>query len=605
MQRSIATVCLSGSLEDKLVAAADSGFDGVEIFEPDLVVSDSSPEEIRALADRLGLSLDLYQPLRDFEGVTSEQLDDNLRRARNRFDVMQRLGIDMVLVCSNVATATIDSDTVCAGQLRHLGDLAAGYGIRIAFEALAWGKYIDDYRHAWRIVELADHDAVGICLDSFHILSRDHDPSGIEEIPGDKIFFVQLADAPALSMDVLSWSRHYRLFPGEGAFDLGQFVGHLVRAGYRGPLSLEVFNDTFRQTDTRRTADHAMRSLVWLEDRAARLLRNEPRLSRIAEVDAPSGYDYVEIKAEDTSHIEMLLEQLGLTFRGRHRTKPVRLWSSGQTRIVLSEQHARGHEPHIASVGFQVADAQAARDRAISLAVRPVPRRTHAGEQRLSGFVAPGGLEVFVNDRPSGNDPIWTDEFEQGHQTGNDGVTAIDHINLVHGWEAHDEAVLFYTSVLGLDAPSATQVASPQGLVRSQVMRNTDGSVRIPMNVAPIGHTRYPEHVALLCDDIVALARRARGNGMRPLPIPANYYDDLRAQFGLDGEVIETLRANDLLYDRDPHGEFWHFYTPRIGRVFFEVIERRGRYDGYGAANTPVRLAAQARFDTRDGDLDK
>jgi 4-hydroxyphenylpyruvate dioxygenase len=54
-------------------------------------------------------------------------------------------------------------------------------------------------------------------------------------------------------MDVLSWSRHHRLFPGEGSSDLGEFAGRVVAAGYRGPLSLEVFNDTFGQTDTART----------------------------------------------------------------------------------------------------------------------------------------------------------------------------------------------------------------------------------------------------------------------------------------------------------------------------------------------------------------
>ena len=112
--------------------------------------------------------------------------------------VMNRLGIDTMLVCSNVATATVDSDEVSAAQLRRLGDLAASYGVKVAFEALAWGRFVDDYRRAWRIVELADHPAVGTCLDSFHILSRGHDPAAIEQIPGEKIFFVQLADAPRL-----------------------------------------------------------------------------------------------------------------------------------------------------------------------------------------------------------------------------------------------------------------------------------------------------------------------------------------------------------------------------------------------------------------------
>ena len=136
---------------------------------------------------------------------------------------MQRLGIDLILVCSNVGTATVDSDETSAAQLRQLGDLAARYGVRIAFEALAWGRFVDDYRRSWRIVQQADHPAVGLCLDSFHILSRGHDPAEIEQIPAEKIFFLQLADAPPLTMDVLSWSRHHRLFPGEGTFDLPAF----------------------------------------------------------------------------------------------------------------------------------------------------------------------------------------------------------------------------------------------------------------------------------------------------------------------------------------------------------------------------------------------
>ena len=151
MRTSIATVCLSGTLTDKLHAAADAGFDGVEIFEPDLVASPASPEEVVALAARLGLTLDLYQPFRDAEGVTDAEFEGVLRRARAKFALMQRLGTDTMLVCSNVATATIDDDEVSASQLRRLGEEAAAHGVRIAYEALAWGRFVNDYRRAWRI----------------------------------------------------------------------------------------------------------------------------------------------------------------------------------------------------------------------------------------------------------------------------------------------------------------------------------------------------------------------------------------------------------------------------------------------------------------------
>lgn len=206
MLTSIATVCLSGSLIEKLHACAAAGFDGVEIFEPDLVVAEESPEEIRALADRLGLTLDLYQPFRDAEGVSEDVMSATLRRAEAKFVLMNRLGIDLMLVCSNVGTATVDSEDVSAAQLARLADLAGEYDVRLAYEALAWGTYVSDYRRAWRIVQQADHPRLGVCLDSFHILSRGHDPAAIADIPAEKIFFLQLADAPDLSMDVLSWS---------------------------------------------------------------------------------------------------------------------------------------------------------------------------------------------------------------------------------------------------------------------------------------------------------------------------------------------------------------------------------------------------------------
>ena len=120
MRTSIATVCLSGTLEEKMHAAAAAGFDGIEVFEQDLVVSPSSPERIRDLAAELGLGLDLYQPFRDAEGVGPELFPAVLRRAAAKFRLMNRLGTDTVLVCSNVATATVDDDAVAARQLRSV-----------------------------------------------------------------------------------------------------------------------------------------------------------------------------------------------------------------------------------------------------------------------------------------------------------------------------------------------------------------------------------------------------------------------------------------------------------------------------------------------------
>ena len=587
MKTSIATVSLSGSLVEKLHACAAAGFDGVEIFEPDLIASDHSPAEIRALAQRLGLTLDLYQPLRDLEGVDEATFADNLRRAAATFATAQRLGIDTVLVCSNVATATVDSDDVSADQLRRIGDVAQTYGIRIAFEALAWGRYVDDYRRSWRIVELADHPAVGLCLDSFHVLSRGHDPAQIEQIPGEKIFYLQLADAPALSMDVLSWSRHHRLFPGEGMFDLAAFVGHVLAAGYDGPLSLEVFNDTFRQTDPGHTAVHALRSLLWLQDKLG--------LMSVQDAKPPTGFDFVELKAEDTSEIEVLLGQLGFTPRGRHRTKPVSLWAAGEARVVLNEQQARDQVPHVAAVGLQVPDADATSRRSADLMAPVAFRRTYAAEQPFGAATAPDGTEFFwVTETPDA--PAWVNEFESGlTELTPSPIRSIDHVNLTQPWQTAEDAVLFLTSVFGLDTEAPTEVPGPSGLVRSQVLRTADGAIRIPLNVAPhaLDEKSLPQHVAFGCTDVIALARSAAAAGLPFLAVPDNYYDYLLGRFGLDEDFVAQLRELNLLYDRSPEGHFVHFYTRTVGTVFFEFVQRFGHYDGYGVDNAPVRLAAQ------------
>lgn len=589
MKTSIATVSLSGSLVEKLHACADAGFDGVEIFEPDLIASEHSPEEIRHLARRLGLSLDLYQPLRDLEGVDEVTFTDNLRRAGATFATAQRLGIDTVLVCSNVATASVDSDEVSADQLRRIGDLAATYGIRIAFEALAWGRFIDDYRRAWRIVQLADHPAVGICLDSFHVLSRGHDPAAIADIDGQKIFYLQLADAPALNMDVLSWSRHHRLFPGEGAFDLAEFVQYTLGTGYAGPLSLEVFNDTFRQTDPGHTAVHALRSLLWLRDQVS---------STLTDAKPPTGFDFVEIKAEDSSEVEVLLGQLGFTPRGRHRTKPVSLWSAGGARVVLNEQQARDEVPHVAAVGLQVPDADATSKRADELMAPVAYRRTFAAEQPFGGAVAPDGTGFFWVTEPAGDGtPAWVAEFERGLPEADPSfVRAIDHVNLTQPWQTAEDARLFLTSVFGMTADAPADVPGPTGLIRSQVMRNADSSVRLPLNVAPhiLDGAGLPQHVAFACSDVIALARAAAAAGLVFLTVPDNYYDYLSGRFGLPDATVAELRELNLLYDRSPDGgHFIHFYTRTVGTVFFEFVQRFGGYDGYGTDNAPVRLAAQ------------
>ncbi|WP_028267837.1 bifunctional sugar phosphate isomerase/epimerase/4-hydroxyphenylpyruvate dioxygenase family protein [Arthrobacter sp. MA-N2] len=625
MRTGIATVCLSGTLKEKMQACAIAGFDGIEIFEQDLVTSPLSPEDVRKMAADLGLGLDLYQPFRDFDSVPENILRENLRRADAKFKLMSRLGMDTILVCTNVGTATIDDDELRAEQLGRLAELAENHGVKVAYEALAWGKYVSDYERAHRLVDAVDHPNLGTCLDSFHILSRDWDTAPIEAIKPEKIFFVQVADAPKLSMDVLSWSRHYRVFPGEGQFELAKFMGHVVRAGYSGPVSLEIFNDVFRQSDVERTAVDAMRSLIWLEEQSAKWLdangdvpdnaanrrRYPMELATLPKVAEPAGFNFAEVKTDEPAQLETLLGRLGFEFDGRHRTKDVQLWSMGQARVVINEQAPSHSEPAIAALGFDVDSPVIASARAQQLKAPVVPRKVQADEEVFQGIAAPDSTEIFLCQGSPDGTAAWTSEFGQSREFGeglehsaSETQAVIDHVNLAQPWQHFDEAVLFYTSALALEPQPFAEVPSPSGLVRSQVMQTADRAVRLVLNLAPViqqepgrqgvgPRKSYQEHIAFAVDDLVATARAAKGRGLEFLQIPANYYEDLDARFALDPAFLSTLKELNLLYDRDANGEFLHFYTATVGSVFFEMVERRGNYDGYGAPNAPVRHAVQ------------
>jgi 4-hydroxyphenylpyruvate dioxygenase len=596
MRRSIATVCVSGTLDDKLTAAAAAGFDGIELFENDLLVSPWSPKEIRSRCADLGLSIDLYQPFRDFEAVPPEILRRNLDRAERKFDVMAELGADTLLVCSSVAPEAIDDDGLAAEQLRQLADRAYSRNIRIAYEALAWGRHVSTWDHSWRVVQRADHPALGLCLDSFHVLSREVSPDGIAAITPGKIFFLQLADAPDLRMDVLQWSRHHRLFPGQGAFDLPRFVGLVLAAGYDGPLSLEVFNDVFRQSDPARTAVDAMRSLIALEDRlhtpGARSLPAAPDLT---------GHAFTEFTVDGHSGPELrsALRGLGFAHTGQHRTKPVELWEQADCRIVMNSAVTRPQAPGTATVSaFAVSssDTQRSLQRAAALSAPAHPNVREPGEAELAAIIAPDGTSVFVT-RP---DNDWRSDFlpTGAPAVPGAGLLTTDHLGLAQPFDHFDEAGLFYHSVLGLDHLATEEYAAPFGLMRSRAVTNPARSVRLALTVALLRRGEWapavadPQHVAFTTGDIVSTAAAL---ALPRLPVPNNYYADLAARFALPDAFVTTLAEHGILYDRTPAGgELLHLYTPVLGgRVFFEILERRHGYDRFGEPNAPVRMAAQ------------
>ncbi len=609
LPKSIATVSLSGTLPEKMEAAAAIGFDGVEIFESDLLTFDGTPNDIRALALTLGLSITCFQPFRDFEAMPDPQRARNMDRAERKFDVMQALGCELLMVCSNVSPLTINDDARAAADLAEMAERAHRRGLRVCYEALAWGRHVNRWRHAWKIVQEGNHPALGLLVDSFHTLALNDDPSGIADVPADKLFFVQLADAPRLSMDVLSWSRHFRNFPGQGQLPVADFVRAVLASGYRGPLSLEIFNDEFRAAPARLTARDGLRSLLMVEAEAGGTVLPPPP--------AFDGVEFLEFAVDDEHAIRLgeTLRGLGFHHAGRHRSKSVDLFRQGRVNLILNSEpdsaaseHFQFHGPSVCAMALRVDDAAAAIERANGLLCPEWRERIGDGERRIPAVRAPDGTLVYlVQPAPTGR-TIYDDDFNLTADTPPDAlVTAVDHVAQALPMGRMDNFVLFYHAVFGFAPEQLWEIADPYGLIRSRTMVSPDRSVRLPLNVSESRETATGRflttyagagvhHIALATDDILRTLERATARGSRLLGIPANYYEDIGAKWGLSDQRIEQLRQHNLLYDQDENGEFLHAYTETFdGRFFFEFVQRIGDYQQYGAANAPVRMAAQAQ----------
>lgn len=616
MKTSIATVSLSGDLGEKLEAIAKAGFDGVEIFENDFLIFDESPREVGRMVRDLGMEITLFQPFRDFEGMPEPLRSRTFDRAERKFDLMQEMGTDLVLVCSNVSPAALGGLDRAAADFRELGERAARRGLRVGYEALAWGRHIHDHRDAWEIVRRADHPNIGLILDSFHTLSRRIDVNSIRSIPKEKIFIIQLADAPLIDMDLLYWSRHFRNMPGEGDLPVLDFMKAVAATGYDGYLSLEIFNDQFRGGSPTAIAVDGRRSLIYLGDQVK---REQPESALPVPAMPPraavEGIAFVEFTVDEAEapQLEALIASLGFRKAAKHRTKSVTVFRQGGINLVVNTD-PRGfasasyvvHGTSAYAAGLMVDDAKAAVARAVALGAERFRQPLDDGEIEMPAVRGVGGGVLYFLDRKSKLGRIWEIEFEPIEEeiaAQPAGLVSIDHMAQTMKYEELLTWLLFYTSILETRKTPMVDIIDPSGVVRSQVVENAEGSLRITMNGAENRNTLAGhfiaetfgsgiQHLAFATRDIFATAEALARNGFVTLTISPNYYDDLEARFGLDAELTDRLKAANILYDRDEHGEYFQLYSPTYGEgFFFEIVERRG-YRGYGAANAIFRIAA-------------
>jgi 4-hydroxyphenylpyruvate dioxygenase len=226
------------------------------------------------------------------------------------------------------------------------------------------------------------------------------------------------------------------------------------------------------------------------------------------------------------------------------------------------------------------------------------------GEMSIPAIRGVGGSLLYFLEPGSAN---WDIDFlPVAGQSDSAFLGQIDHISQSMRFEEMLSWEQFYMALFEIQRALQLEIADPLGLVKSQVLQNQIGSLRLVLNASTATQTMSSrflseffgagvQHIAFTCQDIFKAVSGMRAAGATFLSIPDNYYDDLDSRYDLHPDLLKSMKENAILYDRDSEGEFYQIYTHVFDeRFFFEIVERRG-YRGFGAPNAGIRLAAQTR----------
>jgi sugar phosphate isomerase/epimerase len=281
------TITMNGSLEGKLAAIKEAGFSQVMLLARDLTGHPQGWRKAAEVVRSSGLRVTGFQVLRDFEGLSGHLHEYKVDIAKSMLEMAHAVGAKVLLACSSTSTHATSDPQLLARDLRKLAMLAVPMGIRIAFEALSWGRHVNVFPQAWDLIAEADMPNLGLGFDSYHMLAMKTQVEDLELVDPSKIFLVQLADFMWNEIksveERITTARTFRVFPGEGVHsaELAAITLQLHRMGYRGDYSFEVFNDDYQGLPVEKVAARARRAALWLGEQVLQRsvpLSNQMRL---------------------------------------------------------------------------------------------------------------------------------------------------------------------------------------------------------------------------------------------------------------------------------------------------------------------------------------
>ena len=563
-----------GDLAAKLAAISEVGFEAIDLSLTDVAQFDGALDELAARIADAGLKIASLGPL---DVGASDALIES------KAAIAQALGVDLLIL-------TVEEDAPTA--LRTIN------GVRLALRP---SRTAEDAVIAF--VRDQNDPMIGLALNAFDVLGDRSRPARLRDLDGTSVFHVTLCDGPTTPV-----------LPGQGTLNLGGLARVLARIGYEGSWSVGA------APSGPASVPDAYRALVTVLSDASEtepLLRSTtPELP--AKVPA-SGFEFIEFAVDEmgASQLEAVLTSMAFRCERGHRTKNVALWRQGAVNIVIN-QDRQGHAaqtfaengPCVCDMGLRVSDAAETVARAKALGGQEFSQAVGLGELDIPAIRGVGGSLLHFIDQHSDLHRVWDIEFEpvtRARATPPAGLRRVDHVAQTMRFEDMQSWLLYYLTTFEMTKSAIVNVADPSGIVRSQAIETPEGEVRLNLNGAADPDTLAGsfvsgrlgagvQHIAFQTDDIFETSTQFKASGFARLSVPQNYYSDTQAAFGLDDAMTAKLRRHNILFDEDEHGTYFQLYGQTIfDGFFFEIVERKGRYAGYGARNAPIRLAAQTR----------
>ncbi len=326
------------------------------------------------------------------------------------------------------------------------------------------------------------------------------------------------------------------------------------------------------------------------------------------------GFEFVEFTHPEPEKLGALFELMGFTAVARHRSKSVTLYRQGDVNYVLNAEpnsfaadFAGKHGPSVCAMGFRVADAAHAFQRAIAMGAKPVPGQAGPMELNIPAIEGVGGSLIYLVDRHSERGSIWDVDFvwtaAREPRPEGAGLTYIDHLthNVFRG--RMDSWADWYGRLFNFRQIRYFDIEGKLTGLRSRAMTSPCGRIRIPINESADENSQIEEylhaykgegiqHIACGCRDIYETVATLRRSGLEFMPPPpAAYYARIGARIPHHGENIDRLRKLGILIDGEGVVEGGEtrvllqiFSKTVIGPVFFEFIERKGD-EGFGEGN--------------------